>query len=47
MMTKYPWAHVLFSENTIMAVRKLYKNDNASRFEEVEGGLNQMTIKNL
>lgn len=45
MMTKYPWAHVLFSENTIMAVRKLYKNDNAGRFEEVEGGLNQMTIK--
>lgn len=44
-MIKYPWIHILFPERTIMTVRKLYRIDNASRFEEVEGGLNKMTIK--
>jgi SAM-dependent methyltransferase len=43
-MVRYPWAHILFSEKTIMAVRKLFRNDHADRFEEVEGGLNKMTI---
>jgi SAM-dependent methyltransferase len=43
-MVRYPWAHILFSEKTIMAVRKLFRNDNADRFEQVEGGLNKMTI---
>jgi 2-polyprenyl-3-methyl-5-hydroxy-6-metoxy-1,4-benzoquinol methylase len=43
-MIKYPWAHFLFSEQTIMAVRKMYRNDGATRFIETEGGLNQMTI---
>lgn len=27
-----------------MAVRKLFRNDNADRFEQIEGGLNKMTI---
>jgi len=45
MMIKYPWAHVLFSEQTIMAVRKLYRSDDANSFEEVAGGLNKMTIR--
>jgi SAM-dependent methyltransferase len=43
-MVRYPWAHLLFSEKTIMAVRKLFRNDNADRFDQVEGGLNKMTI---
>jgi SAM-dependent methyltransferase len=43
-MIKYPWAHVLFSENTIMTVRKLYRDDGATLFNETEGGLNQMSI---
>lgn len=44
-MIKYPWAHVLFSEATILRVRQLYRNDNARYYEEVEGGLNRMTIR--
>lgn len=43
-MVRYPWAHILFSEKTIMVVRKLFRNDDADRFEQVEGGLNKMTI---
>lgn len=39
-----PWMHLIFREETIMAVRALYKSDGARRFEEVEGGLNRMTI---
>jgi SAM-dependent methyltransferase len=43
-MVRYPWAHILFSEKTMMAVRKLFRNDNADRVEQVEGGFNKMTI---
>jgi SAM-dependent methyltransferase len=43
-MVRYPWAHILFSEKTMMAVRKLFRNDNADRIEQVEGGFNKMTI---
>jgi len=43
-MIKYPWANVFFSENTIMTVRKLYRHDGASTYDELEAGLNQMTL---
>jgi hypothetical protein len=39
-----PWMHLVFKEETIMAVRSLHKTDGATRFEEVEGGLNKMTV---
>jgi SAM-dependent methyltransferase len=42
--TNVPWVQFLFSEKTIMNVRKLYRNDGASRFHEVEGGLNKIGI---
>src|SRR5262249_215722 len=41
---KVPWLNVLFSEATIMNVRRHYIDDGATRFEEVEGGLNKMTV---
>ena len=44
-MIKYPWSHFVFSENTIMQVRKLYRSDGADTFSQSEGGLNKMTIK--
>jgi SAM-dependent methyltransferase len=44
-MIKRPWAHVFFSEKTILNVRRLYRSDGAKKYEEVEGGLNKMTIK--
>lgn len=39
-----PWMHFLFKEETILALRSLYRNDGAKRFEEVEDGLNRMTV---
>ena len=43
-ISSLPWLHYLFSEETIMSVRALYRSDGARRFEEVEGGLNRMTV---
>ena len=40
-----PWVHLLFKEETILAVRSLYRHDGAKRFEEVDGGLNRMTVR--
>lgn len=44
-MTKLPWVHLIFSEKTILNVRKLYRSDGAERYEDVVGGLNKMTIE--
>ena len=41
----FPWAHLLFSEASLIAWRSDFKSDGARFFHEVEGGLNQMTIK--
>ena len=40
----FPWAHLLFSEQALIRWRSDFKNDGATRFSEVAGGLNQMTI---
>jgi SAM-dependent methyltransferase len=41
----FPWAHLIFSEKALMRWRSTFKTDGATRFGEVAGGLNQMTIK--
>ena len=41
---RLPWVNLMFSERTIMRVRSRYRTDGAKRFEEVEGGLNQMSV---
>ncbi|MEX0740840.1 MAG: class I SAM-dependent methyltransferase [Pseudohongiella sp.] len=41
----FPWAHLIFSEKVLIKWRSGFKTDGATRFEEVEGGLNQMTIR--
>ena len=41
---KFPWINVFFSERTVMKVRGKYRSDGASRYEDVESGLNKMTI---
>jgi len=41
--TKVPWVHLIFSEKTVMAVRSHFRHDGATRYEDVEGGLNKMT----
>jgi SAM-dependent methyltransferase len=41
----FPWAHIVFTENALIQWRAQFKSDGASSFGEVEGGLNQMTIR--
>ncbi len=40
----FPWAHLIFSEKALIRWRSTFKTDGATRFSEVAGGLNQMTI---
>lgn len=41
----FPWAHLIFTEKALIRWRSDFKNDGATRFTEVAGGLNQMTIR--
>jgi SAM-dependent methyltransferase len=41
----FPWAHLIFSEKALIQWRSTFKSDGATRFCEVAGGLNQMTIR--
>jgi SAM-dependent methyltransferase len=41
----FPWAHILLKEEALMRWRAQFKTDGARKFGEVEGGLNQMTIR--
>jgi SAM-dependent methyltransferase len=40
----FPWAHLIFSEKALIRWRSTFKEDGATRFSEVAGGLNQITI---
>jgi len=42
--TKVPWVNILFSEKTVMRVRSYFRSDGATRYEDVESGLNRMTV---
>jgi len=42
--TAVPWVNLLFRERTVMRVRSRYRHDGAMRYEDVESGLNRMTI---
>jgi len=42
--TKVPWVNIWFSEKTVLRVRERFRNDGATRYNEVEGGLNRMTL---
>jgi SAM-dependent methyltransferase len=41
----FPWAHLVFTERALIRWRSDFKHDGATRFNEVEGGLNQITIR--
>jgi SAM-dependent methyltransferase len=43
--TKIPWVQLLFSEHTVMSVRSRFRSDGATRYEDVEMGLNRMSIR--
>ena len=40
----FPWSHLIFTEWAQLEWRKRFRNDGATRFREVAGGLNQMSI---
>ena len=40
----FPWSHLMFSEHSQIRWRAEFKDDGATRFTEVQGGLNLMTI---
>ena len=42
--TRVPWVNLLFPERTVMAVRARFRADGARRYEEVESGLNRMSL---
>ncbi len=42
--TPVPWLNLLFPEATVMAVRARFRDDGATRYEDVESGLNRMTV---
>jgi SAM-dependent methyltransferase len=44
LFSPFPWAHLLFSERALIEWRSDFRSDGATRFAEVEGGLNQITI---
>jgi len=41
----FPWAHLIFSERALIRWRSDIRQDGATKFSEVAGGLNLMTIK--
>jgi SAM-dependent methyltransferase len=41
----FPWAHLLFTEGALLRWRSCHCSDGATRFHEVRGGLNQMTVR--
>jgi SAM-dependent methyltransferase len=41
---KVPWLNILFPEKAVMRARSHFRNDGATSYEEVESGLNRMTI---
>src|SRR5437588_2671855 len=44
LLSVFPWAHLIFSEKALIRWRSTFKSDGATRFNEVAGGLNQMTV---
>jgi SAM-dependent methyltransferase len=47
LFSPFPWAHLLFTEKSLIRWRSDFRNDGATRFGEAEGGLNQLTIRHF
>jgi SAM-dependent methyltransferase len=45
LFSPFPWAHLIFTERTLIRWRSDFKTDGATSFREVDGGLNQLTIR--
>jgi SAM-dependent methyltransferase len=42
---KVPWVNVLFPEEVVMNVRNRFRGDGAKQYQDVESGLNRMTVR--
>lgn len=42
---RVPWVNLLFSEDAVMGARRHFRNDGATTYEQVESGLNQMSMR--
>lgn len=45
LFSPFPWAHLIFTEKSLIRWRSDFRSDGATRFGEAEGGLNQLTIR--
>jgi SAM-dependent methyltransferase len=45
LFSPFPWAHLLFTEKSLIRWRSDFRSDGATRFGEAEGGLSQLTIR--
>lgn len=45
LFSPFPFAHLIFTEKSLIRWRSDFKTDGATRFREAEGGLNQLTIR--
>ena len=43
--TRLPWVNILFAERTVMKVRSRFRADGATRYQDVDRGLNKTTVK--
>jgi 2-polyprenyl-3-methyl-5-hydroxy-6-metoxy-1,4-benzoquinol methylase len=43
--TLFPWAHLVFTEKSLLRWRADYIHDGATRYEDITGGLNRMTVR--
>jgi SAM-dependent methyltransferase len=41
----FPWINVFFSDRALLTLRSRFRPDRPQRLEDVEGGLNRMTIR--
>ncbi len=41
----FPWSHLFFSEESLLRWRSDFRPEGATRFREIGGGLNQMSIR--
>ncbi|HKP88238.1 MAG TPA: class I SAM-dependent methyltransferase [Blastocatellia bacterium] len=44
-MIDIPYINILVPERVVMSLRSRYKDDGAKHYEEIQGGLNKMTLK--
>ena len=45
LFSAFPWAHLVFTERALIRWRSDFESDGATRFCDVEGGLNGMTVR--